>query len=499
MDEHEETVALVCAPSDGADEFADTRSDNEDVLAVIEEDRRSADAPSPSYMHCSPASRPTSMMLALVLAAVVAGAGYVFRTGGEMHSTAHAGASEHTGGSSSSSLTMHSAAGPSEHTGGGSSSSSSSPTQCPELAALAGETSRCATSRSSRAADILRAQELLLRGANGSILPSAHHAGQSSMTPAWVMRRDPSFGLWLWPRLKLVLFACPKCGNSQVRVLLNAASEEVQKNEEEDIMAVKPPGGWAKESDHSWQARSPRVEGFHNGMKETHTNLLAFERNDAAYQYIDEMLVDPEWSSLGVIRHPYGRLMSGFSELELRWQKFAGDPQQYRGQQFSLGALDDRSSYWREEKETPERALAFWADYVGGNFYLPDPASHCLFPIAEAYHLSPVGSFFLKDSSVCEASSLYNVNHTIDIDELSRDWPEFIRHWANYWDAEVAEELANMARKHGNSHAGSTNTLLMKELLKDNDALRESVDAFYSHDFSHFGFVKDPAIIDRLR
>ena len=63
----------------------------------------------------------------------------------------------------------------------------------------------------------------------------------------------------------------------------------------------------------------------------------------------------------------------------------------------------------------------------------------------------------------------------------------------------MAEELANMARKHGNSHAGSTNTLLMKELLKDNDAFRESVDAFYSHDFSHFGFVKDPAIIDRLR
>ena len=494
MDEHEEeTVALVSAPSDGADEFADS-DDNEDVL-IIEEDRASAATVAPSPSSCSPAS--TRMMLALALAAVVAGAGYVFRTGGEMQSTA--GPSEHTGGGSSS-LTMHSTAGASEHTGSSSTTtiSSSNPAQCPELVALAGETGRCATSRSSRAADILRAQELLLRGANGgSISPSAHPADQSSMTPAWVMRRDPSFGLWLWPRLKLVLFACPKCGNSQVRALLNAASEEVQKNEEVDSMGVKPPGGWAKESDHSWQARSPRVDGFH--MKETHKNLLAFERNDAAYQYIDEVLADPEWSSLGVIRHPYGRLISGFSELELRWQRFAGDPQQYRGQQFSLSALDDRSSYWHKEKETSERALAFWTDYVGGNFYLPDPASRCLIPITEAYHLSPVGSFFLKDSSGCEASSLYNVNHTIDIDELSRDWPEFIRHWASYWDAEVAEELANMASKHGNSHAGSTNTLLMKQLLKDNDAFRESVDAFYSHDFSHFGFVKDTAIIDRLR
>ena len=472
MDEHEEgTVALVGAQSDGVDE---------DVL-IIEEDRRSAAAVAPSPSSCSPAST-QRRMLALALAAVVAGAGYVLRAGGEINSTA--GPSEHTVGSNSSTVT--------------SSTTTTSPTQCPELAVLAGETGRCATSRSSRAADILRAQELLLRGANGgSISPSAHPADQSSMTPAWVMRRDPSFGLWLWPRLKLVLFACPKCGNSQVRALLNAASEEVQKNEEVDSMGVKPPGGWAKESDHSWQARSPRVDGFH--MKETHKNLLAFERNDAAYQYIDEVLADPEWSSFGVIRHPYGRLISGFSELELRWQRFAGDPQQYRGQQFSLSALDDRSSYWHKEKETSERALAFWTDYVGGNFYLPDPASRCLIPITEAYHLSPVGSFFLKDSSGCEASSLYNVNHTIDIDELSRDWPEFIRHWASYWDAEVAEELANMASKHGNSHAGSTNTLLMKQLLKDNDAFRESVDAFCSHDFSHFGFAKDPAIIDRLR
>ena len=428
MDEHEEeTVALVGAQSDGVDE---------DVL-IIEEDRRSAAAVAPSPSSCSPAST-QRRMLALALAAVVAGAGYVLRAGGEINSTA--GPSEHTVGSNSSTVT--------------SSTTTTSPTQCPELAVLAGETGRCATSRSSRAADILRAQELLLRGANGgSISPSAHPADQSSMTPAWVMRRDPSFGLWLWPRLKLVLFACPKCGNSQVRALLNAASEEVQKNEEEDSMAVKPPGGWAKESDHSWQARSPRVDGFHSGMKENHKNLLAFERNDAAYQYIDELLVDPEWSSLGVIRHPYGRIISGFSELELRWQRFAGDPQQYPGQQFSLSALDDRSSYWHQEKETPERALAFWTDYVGGNFYLPDPASHCLIPITEAYHLSPVGSFFLKDSSGCEASSLYNVNHTIDIDELSRDWPEFIGHWASYWDAEMAEELANMASKHGNSHA----------------------------------------------
>ena len=261
-------------------------------------------------------------------------------------------------------------------------------------------------------------------------------------------------------------------------------------------MATRPPGGWTKESDHSWQARSPMIEP---GKNKSNKNLLTFEQNDKAYQYIDELLSDPEWSSLGVIRHPYGRLSSGFSELELRWGKYASDPERYSGQQFSLGVLDDKTSFWHQEIETPDRALAFWTDYILGNFYFSDPASHCLIPVAEAYHLSPVGSFFLKDSSDCEASSLYTVDHTIDIDELSRDWPNFIQHWADNLDAEVAEQLANLASEHGNSHAGSTNTLIMKQLLRDNAQFRESVDAFYSHDFSHFGFDKDPAIIGRLR
>ena len=142
----------------------------------------------PPPSSCSPAS-----VLALALTAVVAGAGYLFR-------------------------------------GGDTTPWGERLTQCPELSALASAAGhrRCATSRSSRAADILQAQQLLLPQTNTA-------TDQASMTPAWVVRRDPYFGLWLWPRLKLVLFACPKCGNSEVRELLNDASAEVEKNEEEDM------------------------------------------------------------------------------------------------------------------------------------------------------------------------------------------------------------------------------------------------------------------------
>ena len=475
MDEHsdEETEAFVDGPCD-----VDGFEDNEDVLendgACDRQSPAAAAADSaPTPSSCSPAS-----VLALALTAVVAGAGYLFLDGDSPAAVEPSNAVE------------PSDATPWDREG--------RLTQCPELSALAGEAGQCATSRSSRASDILKAQELLLQqtNMNDDVDSPASTADQASMTPAWVIRRDPSFGLWLWPRLKLVLFACPKCGNSEVRKLLNAASEEVQKNEEEDSMATRPPGGWTKESDHSWQARSPMIQP---GKNKSNKNLLTFEQNDKAYQHIGELLSDPEWSSLGVIRHPYGRLSSGFSELELRWGKYASDPERYSGQQFSLGVLNDRTSFWHQEIETPDRALAFWTDFILGNFYFPDPASHCLIPIAEAYHLSPVGSFFLKDSSDCEVSSLYTVDHTIDIDELSRDWPNFIQHWADNWDADVAEQLANLASEHGNSHAGSTNTVIMKELLKNSAEFRESVEAFYSHDFSHFGFEKDPAIIGRLR
>ena len=473
MDEHsDEEAEAFCV--DGPCDV----DGSEDVEDVLENDRAAESAPPPSS--CSPAS-----VLALALTAVVAGAGYLF-LGDDSPST--------VGPSSASTSPIEpSHATPWEDREG-------RLTQCPELSALAGEAGQCATSRSSRASDILQAQQLLQvlppTNINDDVDSPAFATDQASMTPAWVVRRDPSFGLWLWPRLKLVLFACPKCGNSKVRTLLNQASAEVQKTEEEDSMATRPPGGWAKESDHSWQARSPIIGP---GKNQSNKNLLTFEQNDEAYQYIDELLSDRQWSSLGVIRHPYGRLSSGFSELELRWGDYARNPEQYPGQQFSLGVLDDRTSFWHQEIETPDRALAFWTDYIAGNFYFSDPASHCLIPVAEAYHLSPVGSFFLKDSSDCEASSLYTVDHTIDIDELSRDWPNFIQHWADNWDAEVAEKLANKASEHGNSHAGSTNTLIMKQLLKDNAEFRESVDAFYSHDFSHFGFDKDPAIIGRLR
>ncbi|KAL7534270.1 hypothetical protein ACHAWF_004771 [Thalassiosira exigua] len=353
-------------------------------------------------------------------------------------------------------------------------------TQCPDLITLANERSQCATSRSSRAAGILKAQKL----SKGFVFPDAS-ADQASLAPVWALRRDAFFGLWIWPRLKLVLFACPKCGNSQIRSMLSAMSEEVQKSEEEDTMAVKPPGHWIRSSqnNHSWAAK----DGSINCKK----NILTAQQNDDAYQHVGELFADPQWSSLGIVRHPYDRLTSGYAELEFRWGNFQSARENGNLHQHLAPSMEklDASTYWHQE-EAKARALAFWSDYVHGNFYVTDPASNCLNPIAETYHLSPIGSFFLKDSGTCEAASLFTVDDTIDIDNVSQHWPQFIKRWDTYWDDDVAEKLVGMANEHGNTKAASVPAQTMKQLLKENTALRESVDAFYNLDFTHFGFVK---------
>lgn len=380
--------------------------------------------------------------------------------------------------------------------------------QCHDLAALANEPTRsqqdgqCTSSRASRAADILKAQELLMQmddvcfaeegGNNCTVALNPQRKQQAKMSPDWIGRRDPFFGLWLWPRLKLVLFACPKCGNSQVRTSLNRLSEEIQKNEKVDSMqTIQLKGNWTKESDHSWQFTSPRL----NIGNEAGKNALLVEQNPLAYEYVDELLADPEWTSLGVVRHPYERLISGYSELEFRWNRFVTDPEHRGPRTPSSMDILDQGTFWHQPKNTPQRALAFWSELVLGQMHYADSVSRCLLPIAELYHMSPIGAFFLQDASQCETSSLYTTERVIDIAELHNDWPKFIQHWEGSWNSSVASELARMADKHGNSKAGSPASETMRELLATNDAFRRSFEAFYSHDFTTFGFSKDPSII----
>ena len=187
MDEHsdEETEAFVDGPCDGFE-------DNEELLENDGACGRQSPAASaaadsaPSPSACSPAS-----VLALALTAAVAGAGFLFLDGDSPAVVGPGNTIEPND------------ATPWDREG--------RLTQCPELSALAVEAGQCATSRSSRASDILKAQELLLQqtNINVDVDSPASTTDQASMTPAWVIRRDPSFGLWLWPRLKLELFACP--------------------------------------------------------------------------------------------------------------------------------------------------------------------------------------------------------------------------------------------------------------------------------------------------
>ena len=380
---------------------------------------------------------------------------------------------------------------------------------------------KCTPSWSSKARDILRAQETLkglLREENkdvcyttkngeqkscfknettGNDVTWRYDARQASLAPSWLLRRNQEFGLWLWPRLKIVLFACPKCGNTQVRELLDAASAVVAETEEEDSMSTRPKGGWSEESDHSWQARESRSKGRFAWMK----------HNSVAYRYVDVLLKDEEWTTVGIIRHPYERLKSGFAELELRWDRYTSFPEE----SFQAKAIDilKAGNYWNQPLETRDRAFAFWTDYVLGRFYTVDSESYCMAPMAEAYHLSPIGAFFLHDSNNCvpaddseeeeEKGPMYIVEHMMDVDELHIDWPKFINgeRYQGIWNSTVATKLAAMSEKHGNSHAASTTTLLMTDLLKTNDVFRQSVDEFYNNDFESFGFVKDPSILHR--
>mmetsp|Transcript_35316 Transcript_35316/g.71533 ORF Transcript_35316/g.71533 Transcript_35316/m.71533 type:complete len:489 (-) Transcript_35316:91-1557(-) len=376
--------------------------------------------------------------------------------------------------------------------------------KCHDLAGLAGsETStqdgqRCTSMRASTAVDILKAQELLLQmdevcfatagGDNCTISLNPRRRQQVAMSPDWVFRRDPFFGLWLWPRLKLVLFACPKCGNSRVRTMLNSVSEEIQQNEKVDSMILFKPGGkWAKESDHSLQFTSPKMPG-----ERSRKNAIIFEQNPLAYEYVDELLADPEWTSLGITRHPYERLISGYSEIESRWNRMLAEPGGFA--KFGLDFVD-QGAFRRQPIDTSQRALAFWSEFVLGQFYDPNSLSQCLLPISEVYHMSPIGAFFLRDSSQCESSSLYTTEHTIDIDELHNDWPKFIKNWESSFNKTMASKFATMATKHSNSKAGSNTSATMKSLLISNDVFRKSVDSFYSRDFTRFGFKKDISVV----
>lgn len=380
--------------------------------------------------------------------------------------------------------------------------------RCLHLRSIAKFEDTCLSSRSSTAMNILKAQELVLNmdevcmeSSSSSTNRTSEDRGkclislnenainQAAFTPDWVEYGRTNFGIWLFPRLKLVLFGCPKCGNSQVRRMLNMMSVYAQEEEMVDSMVKIPAGRWRRESDHSWQ-----ILGMIERKKSARfLDPIKWINNEDAFEYIQQAIANPEWWSMEVIRHPYGRLSSAFAELELRWNR-EEDKQRLK----SLNMLNN--TFFQKEKNTVERALAFWVGMVLGEFYFPPNATFwCLTPIMEIYHLFPISSFFLRDSADCEDSSLYEADIILNIDNVETQWPQLIEKRYGHWNSSVRENLKSMAKVHENTKAGSNETINMKHLLKSNDAFRESVNKFYSHDFFRFDFEKDPEVINILK
>lgn len=372
----------------------------------------------------------------------------------------------------------------------------------------------CISVKAQRAADLWRAQSILLdKGVvcvvnekGGQIITgrvstnieqtecsvSIKIADEQRLitSPDWVHHRDSSFGLWIYPRLKLVLFACPKCGNSEVRILLDKVSDFVESGEAEDGMKKNVQsmrGKWKVEGKHSFQAVA-----------------LNAKESIEALDYVDDLMVNGEWTSLMIVRHPYKRLVSGFVELEFRWGTEFNDIVRdknggYREQ--SMAELEE-GSFWHLPLESSERALAFYAEFILSRFAFEatDADGGCAKPIAEAYHIHPMHSFFLRDANQCDESSAYfNAEHTFDADALHMEWPAFIKRWEQHWNSTVAEKFSHMAAEHKNTKALNPNAKAMKDLLGNNQAFKESVDTLFSSDFEMYGFQTDLAILDNYK
>ena len=373
----------------------------------------------------------------------------------------------------------------------------------------------CISAKAQRAADLRRARSILLdqggiclvndKGGpiDTSVMSTNVEPSECSgisikiadeerlnISPDWVHHRDSSFGLWIYPRLKLVLFACPKCGNSEVRILLDKVSSFVEPGEDEDGMKKNVQsmrGEWKAEGKHSFQAIAQNPE---EGI--------------GALEYVDDLMANTEWTSLMIVRHPYKRLVSGFVELEYRlgteFRDIVRDKNGgYREQ--SMAELEE-GSFWHLPLASSERALAFYSEFIFGRFALAmtDADDGCAKPIAEAYHVHPMHSFFLRDANQCDESFAYfNAEHTIDADALHAEWPAFIKRWEQHWNATVAETFSRMAGEHKNTKALNPNAKTMKDLLGSNKAFKESVDALFSFDFDRYGFRRDLAILDNYK
>ena len=313
-------------------------------------------------------------------------------------------------------------------------------------------------------------------------------------TPEWIARRVPNYGIWLYPRLKLILFSCPQCGNSESRTMLTVLSSMKQRttvgdaNQPNVLNWTVPVGAWIQESTDSWKLdgsfKGEGGRGMSGGNKATVD----------AFRLVRELLLGQgkgnggKWSSLSIVRHPYERFVQAYAELEANWSRLPDNAPQ-------LKVLKDRPFY-KMPVGSWERVQAFFADYVLGYLSKRDDNSNCLVStLPDLLTMIPTAPGYLRTGS--GSGAYFNADQIISIDQIHQAWPDMLEKWGFGSNDPELLELANV---HINSagygyYSGSDAAKAARDLLASDEEFRRSVDAFYAQDFSCFGFQKGQKVL----
>eukprot|EP00563_Minutocellus_polymorphus_P001142 CAMPEP_0181041936 /NCGR_PEP_ID=MMETSP1070-20121207/11873_1 /TAXON_ID=265543 /ORGANISM="Minutocellus polymorphus, Strain NH13" /LENGTH=608 /DNA_ID=CAMNT_0023120097 /DNA_START=28 /DNA_END=1854 /DNA_ORIENTATION=+ len=316
----------------------------------------------------------------------------------------------------------------------------------------------------------------------------------TGQTPDWIVRRIPDFGIWLYPRLKLILFSCPKCGNSESRTMLTVLSSMRQRtsvgdaNQPDVLNWTVPMGAWQQESTDSWKLagsfKGAGGKGMSGGDKETAD----------AFRLVRELLLGQgkgnggKWSSLSIVRHPYERFVEAYAELEALWSRLPDSAPQHK-------VLEGRPFY-KMPVGSWERVQAFFADYVLGYLSVRDGTSNCLVSmLPELYSVVPTAAGYLRTGT--GSGAYYNADTIISIDQVHQAWPDLLESWGFGSNDPALVELADVhLSSTGYGYlSGSDAAKAAQDLLASDEAFRSSIDAFYAQDFSCFGFQKGQKVL----
>ena len=203
--------------------------------------------------------------------------------------------------------------------------------------------------------------------------------------------------------------------------------------------------------------------------------------NTATLNHI-ENLIDEGFHTLAVVRHPYRRLISGYTELEMRWKD------QYHSAMTGPSSVSDvqqilaSRAFWQLPTST-ERFVAWWSDFVLGNLYT-HAGNGCLHPMRELYHLLPMAASYMRSP---HHNQYLGMDHILDVEALAENWGKLLQAWNLDPDH---PDISSLMSTKANSRRTSETSLIVQRVLANSPEVRASIDAFYAQDFACFGYTR---------